>query len=533
MTFFFEDIAAQRRAAGVVVGAAGALLALAALASAVVASTPLEAGLASLGVCAGMLLLARRTSESAMTRRLCGVGLMVQVSLLVGAWSGDPWQIDLHMTYFAALGLLAIFADWTVILLAAAAVALHHLTLSFVLPSLVFYGSGDLSRVLLHAVILIVEAAALIWSTANNAVMTSRVSALVDEADAAEQLRQAQEQALAAGKAEADLREETERRQRAAAEAHADVLAAMRQGLRNLAQGDLRQRISQPFADEYEPLRLDFNQAVDRLQHTLSTILGAASKLLAGADAVAQASSAVAGGTKEQAANLEKTAAALGHIAAAVKRTADGAHEAAGTAAAAAGKAERSGQVVTEAVGAMGEIQASTDQIGAISGVIDEIAFQTNLLALNAGVEAARAGEAGKGFAVVASEVRALAQRSASAAKEIKELIGRSGAQVAGGVAQVERTGEALGAIVGEVSRIDGLLTEIAGATREQSSGLDQISRAVNEMDGTIHQNAGSLAAVAASADQLRAVASELHEVVTTFRLAAGAQAEPSARSAA
>ena len=141
--------------------------------------------------------------------------------------------------------------------------------------------------------------------------------------------------------------------------------------------------------------------------------------------------------------------------------------------------AERSGVVVNEAVGAMGEIASSSRQISQIIGVIDEIAFQTNLLALNAGVEAARAGEAGKGFAVVASEVRALAQRSAEAAKEIKALISASSTQVGSGVQLVGKTGQALEMLVAQVDEIDGLVGEIAASAKEQAVGLNEVNAAV------------------------------------------------------
>jgi methyl-accepting chemotaxis protein len=525
MSLFFDDLSAQRRVAGLVLFAVSVVEVLATLASADLTGAPLAAVVASALTCAAMFVLARRTAESGVARRLCGVLLMVQVSLMVGGMSHHRWQIDMHMAYFAALGVLALFADWTVILVAAGTVAVHHLTLSFLLPSLVFDSGGGLGRVLVHAVILVAEAAALVWSTANNSHMLARVNGLLEAADTAEQLRQAQETALAASQAEAELRQDVERRRTAEAEAHAGVLAAMTRGLRALAQGDVSRGIDDAFPPEYEPLRQDFNLAVDRLQHALSRILMATSGLLGDSEAIAEASGHMAQRTEKQARQLEQTARTLDGITATVRRTAEGAAEAAATATNAREEAQRSSGVVAEAVRAMGEIRTSAEQISAISSVIDEIAFQTNLLALNAGVEAARAGESGRGFAVVASEVRALAQRSAGAAKEIKALIGRSSAQVEDGVKLVERAGAALNGIASEVQRIDALLGEIAGASKDQSAGLQQVNQAVGEMDGVTNHNATSLAGTAEAAGQLRAVAADLHGLVRRFRVEADALA--------
>ena len=211
-----------------------------------------------------------------------------------------------------------------------------------------------------------------------------------------------------------------------------------------------------------------------------------------------------------------------------MKKTAEGAHQASQVTGQARIGAEKSGEVVRQAVAAMAQIEKSSQQIGQIIGVIDEIAFQTNLLALNAGVEAARAGEAGKGFAVVASEVRALAQRSAEAAKEIKELISTSTQQVEQGVDLVGQTGEALEKIVVQVGEITGLVTEIAASAREQSTGLGEVNSAVNQMDQVTQQNAAMVEESTAASHNLAQEAEELAHLVAKFRLgrqADGAQA--------
>jgi methyl-accepting chemotaxis protein len=191
--------------------------------------------------------------------------------------------------------------------------------------------------------------------------------------------------------------------------------------------------------------------------------------------------------------------------------------------------AENSGEVVGQAVTAMGEIEQSSHQISSIIGVIDEIAFQTNLLALNAGVEAARAGDAGRGFAVVASEVRALAQRSAEAAKEIKALISASSTQVAAGVNLVGETGKALKRIVTQIAEINGVVTDIAASAQEQATGLNEVNAAVNQMDQVTQQNAAMVEESTAASYALAQEADELSRMMSQFKV--GAQSAAVARA--
>jgi len=288
-------------------------------------------------------------------------------------------------------------------------------------------------------------------------------------------------------------------------------------GLEQLASNNLTYRIDAPVAPQFDKVRSDFNTAMASLDEAMGVVAHATEGVSVGAQEISQASEDLAQRTEQQAANLEKTAAALDEITATVNRSAEGAKQASAAASGARADAARSGQIVGDAVAAMGEIEASSTKITSIIGVIDEIAFQTNLLALNAGVEAARAGEAGRGFAVVASEVRALAQRSAEAAKEIKALIASSTAQVARGVRLVGDTGEALSTIVEKVSQIDGLISEIAESSREQATGLSEVNTAVNRMDEATQRNAAMVEESNAASASLRQEAGELTDLVGRF----------------
>ncbi len=314
-------------------------------------------------------------------------------------------------------------------------------------------------------------------------------------------------------------RARTEAEKAKAAEEDHITIMALAEGLAALAEGDLTHRITAPFAPKAQRLKDDFNRAADQLQETMGTINSAIQGMRTGTGEISQAADDLSRRTEQQAASLEETAAALDQITATVRTTADGAHRASDVTKQARIGAEKSGEVVREAVAAMAQIEKSSQQIGQIIGVIDEIAFQTNLLALNAGVEAARAGEAGKGFAVVASEVRALAQRSAEAAKEIKDLISTSTQQVDQGVDLVGQTGTALEKIVTQVAEITGLVTEIAASAREQSTGLAEVNSAVNQMDQVTQQNAAMVEESTAASHNLALEAEELARLVARFRL--------------
>ena len=309
---------------------------------------------------------------------------------------------------------------------------------------------------------------------------------------------------------------------RVAAEVQASVVQATGRGLSAMAAGDLSYRIGEAFPGDYAILREDFNRAMAALDEAVAVIRGNAGSMQSGANEISSAAEDLSRRTERQAAGLEQTAAALDEITATVRKAAENAQAADVVVGQTRTQAETGGAVVQRAITAMGEIEKSSDQIGQIIGVIDEIAFQTNLLALNAGVEAARAGEAGRGFAVVASEVRALAQRSADSAREIKTLISTSSTQVKSGVVLVRESGEALSAIAVRINDITHLMGEIRASTQEQALALAEVNTAVNEMDQVTQQNAAMVEESTAASLSLSREASDLTQLVGRFQVSEG-----------
>jgi methyl-accepting chemotaxis protein len=314
-------------------------------------------------------------------------------------------------------------------------------------------------------------------------------------------------------------KENEEKAAKEAEEARQDQFAiqSIAHGLGRLAEGDLATRIDTPFAAKTEKLRADFNAAVDKLQQTIVSVRATTEAMRAGSGEIATAADDLSRRTEQQAASLEETAATLDEITQTVKTTAQSAVHAQDVVSSAKADADHGGEVVREAITAMGSIETSSRQITQIIGVIDEIAFQTNLLALNAGVEAARAGDAGRGFAVVASEVRALAQRSAEAAKEIKGLISVSSTEVGQGVDRVGETGKALERIVARVTELSHIVSDIAASAQEQSTALHQVNSAVSQMDQVTQQNAAMVEETTAAAHSLSRESEELWRLVGSF----------------
>ncbi|MEJ0007393.1 MAG: methyl-accepting chemotaxis protein [Steroidobacteraceae bacterium] len=298
------------------------------------------------------------------------------------------------------------------------------------------------------------------------------------------------------------------------------VESQMQSMLQAVIAGDLTQRLSlEGKSGFFEVLTRSVNQLADNIAEIVATVKLAARDVYSGAEGISQGNVNLSERTVQQSASLETTAASVERITATVRQNAESAGRASALATSASDQAENGGGVVAQAVSAMSDINDASRRIADIIGVIDEIAFQTNLLALNAAVEAARAGEHGRGFAVVASEVRNLAGRSATAAREIKALIQDSVRKVNDGSELVTRSGETLGQIVASIKTVSGLVAEIAGASREQSLGIEQINQSVLQMDEFTQTN-GSLVAQAAAASQTMAQrAGELNTMMERYQL--------------
>jgi methyl-accepting chemotaxis protein len=325
------------------------------------------------------------------------------------------------------------------------------------------------------------------------------------------------DEALKRQAAEAELQAKAAEERARAADEQARAMRALGEGLKRLADGDLMTRLDEGFTEDYRGIRDDFNATLDRLQSTIEAIAQANDEVSNAAAEIAAATTDLSQRTEEQAASLEQTSASMEEISATVKQNAGNAQQANSLTQGTAQIADQGGQVVAEAVSAMARIEESSRKISDIISVIDEIARQTNLLALNAAVEAARAGEAGRGFAVVASEVRSLAQRSSQAAKDIKDLIVNSTVQVQEGVDLVNRAGSSLGEIVQSIRQVAGIVSDIANASAEQATGLEQVSKALVQMDEVTQQNSALVEQNAATAKTLEDQQNAMRERMSFF----------------
>ncbi len=296
-------------------------------------------------------------------------------------------------------------------------------------------------------------------------------------------------------------------------------VGAARGFVSSIAQGYLGTQMHNPYRDEFGAMIDGIEAMRVRLREVVEDVHASADSVTVGAGEIAAGNDELSNRTQEQAASLEETAASMEQMTSTVRQNADNAAQADQLAQNVSRQAGEGSEVAAHAVQSMHDIEESSRKISEIVGLIDEIAFQTNLLALNASVEAARAGEQGRGFAVVASEVRTLASRSAQAAKDIKALVEDSTHKVAGGSEQVERSGKVLDEIVASVHKVSAIVAEIATASKEQSSGIEQVNLAISQMDSVTQQNASLVEQSAAASRSLEEQAHALKTRVAFFKL--------------
>ena len=447
-------------------------------------------------------MVARSGRVDSSTAIIFGVTMPVYPAVMLYQASGSNLQMDVHMLFFALLATLVVLCEWRAIVAGTAVIAVHHLATNFAIPAWVFPDGADLTRVLLHAVIVLIEAAVLVQITLQLQKMIARNAAANHQAE--------------------ELEREVASTRDAAAAKQSRVIAALGQGLKAMARNDLSARIDQAFPEEYEQLRSDYHEALEGMRQSLEKISGVATRIDESAGDVSHASNDMADRTERQSSTLHDTVNTIRSVSDSISDTANRAVEARQVLDAAQGEAEKSAGIVERARVAMTNIEHSAREIDQIIEVIEGLSFQTNLLALNAGVEAARVGEAGKGFAVVASEVRALAQRSADAAQDIKTKIGASNEQIALGVSVVSETSETLERITTRILQISEFVSTIAGSVESQAAKLREVNGTVGALDGITQQNAAMVEETSAAARSLAEQSRMLAQEISRFRLAQG-----------
>jgi len=300
------------------------------------------------------------------------------------------------------------------------------------------------------------------------------------------------------------------------------AISEVQQTMGALAQGDLTVRSQAKLMGSFGELNANANATADALAQAIGEVQSSVSAIRDAATEIASGNMDLSRRTEQAAASIEETAAAMEQMTATVKQSAEHAQQAKQIASRAAEVAGEGGATVEEVVRVMRDIEDGSRRMADITSTIDGIAFQTNILALNAAVEAARAGDQGRGFAVVAAEVRALAQRSATAAKEIAQLISASVAKISAGATVAQRAGKTMEDIVGSSRQVADIISEITAASMEQAKGLAEVNNAVTQMDHSTQANSALVEEMAASAQSMSDQAGQLSDIASRFVLPAG-----------
>ncbi len=410
-------------------------------------------GIGALIMAGAATAMSKAAPGSAATRYVIGVALMGVVALLVGGFDGHPWQIDMHMYFFATLAILTAFCDWKTLVVSAAAVALHHLVLNFIYPSAVFPGGADFGRVVLHAVIVVVQVAVLSW------VAWRLTGAFESGAVALNEVHAAHEQANAAAG----------ERDRMSAQAQASHRDTMNQ----LA----------------ERFRSAIGETVAKLSSSADSSRRSAEEVDQRLSAMSQRLGCAADSAREVGGNVETVAAAAEELSASILEVNRFIEESSAMASSAVREVEKTNATVES-------LAAAAHRIGDVVNLIQDIASQTNLLALNATIEAARAGEAGKGFAVVANEVKHLANQTAKATGDIGAQVSEIQNVTAGAVAAIRN----IGTVIGRIEQAVGTIAESAG---NQSQAISEIAQSAQRTAGVVETMGDSVAEVTGVARDL------------------------------
>ena len=435
-------------------------------------------------------------------RILLAATISAMPALLLFAFRGFAWQTDIHMIFFAVLAVVAILADWRAILAGAAVVAVHHLLFGLAMPSWVFGSAGSLPRILFHAVVLGIEAVALIWLCVRLVDLLAAIGA-----EQAQRLA-VQEQAAAERSREAERLEA--------------MIAELGGGLTALARGNLAHPLNGNFPPPYARIQQEYESTRTALSSLIRAVASSVAAIDGGSAEIARASEDLARRTEGNAASIEETSAAITQIDGRIRATADAAGRTVARADQAITSVSGGRTVADEAVQAMGRVSESAKGIDNVIAGLDKIAFQTRVLAMNAAVEAGRAGEAGRGFAVVADLVSALAMRAEEEAKRARDQLSVTQSEIVSAVDAVQKVDGAFEDISGNVGEVHQLLAAMETDNRAQSSAIGQISAAVGSMDRVTQQNAAMVEETSAAARNLSGEVSLLAERASGFQFGDG-----------